>query len=312
MKNLLFSGPEFCRALVTSCLGQHFRIEYPDDSLQTLSPYFERCSVFLDASMKVPVTRTMLDSAPHLQLVVAATTGTNHIDSAALEERRIPLFSLKQREVLSRITAAAEHSWLLLMACARKLRPAIESVEKGEWNRQNFPGTMLRGKRLGIIGFGRLGRWMARYAEAFGLDISAHDPLLDSFPPNVRRASLEQILTSSDFISIHVHLTESTRGMLSAQKISTIKRGCVLINTSRGEIIDEVALVQSLKEGQIAAVGADVLWSEPAIRESPLWQYSAENSNVILTPHIGGLCPEAVELVVLDCCQRIVEHFSLG
>src|SRR5690606_7948221 len=122
-------------------------------------------------------------------------------------------------------TPAAEHSWLLLMACARKLNSAFHSVLEGNWERNNFPGIMLKGKTIGIIGCGRIGQWVSRYAAAFGLKILGFDPYLENFPANIESVSLEYLLSNSDFISVHVPLNEETKGLLGKEELAKVKNG---------------------------------------------------------------------------------------
>jgi len=151
---------------------------------------------------------------------------------------------------------------------------------------------------------------MARYAHAFEMQVQAYDPHVSVFPEYVRSVDLDTLVMTSDFITLHVNLTAENRGMLTAEKIEKFKRGCFFINTSRGELTDEAALVEALKDGTITAAGVDVLNGEPEITRNPLWQYSRQNSNVIITPHIGGFCPEAVNKVVRFSCERILEYFG--
>jgi phosphoglycerate dehydrogenase-like enzyme len=308
---ILYSGPERSAEVVREILGSRFDVRTVVPEPLPLLAAFKECSVYLDASMKVPIPADAIRSAAALRLIVTATTGANHIDADALEARKIPLLTLKgQTEILRDITPAAEHSWLLLMACARRLRGAIRHVEAGEWERTEFPGLMLKGKTLGVVGVGRLGSWMARYAQAFGMTVQGYDPHVSEFPSGVFHVGLDELLSSSDFISVHVNLTPETRMMLPAEKIREIKTGAVFINTSRGELVDEEALVEGLREGRISSVGVDVLTGEPDVRSNPLWKYAQTSDAVCITPHVGGFSPEAVDKVVAFSCRRILEFFA--
>ena len=311
MEIVLFSGPEQSFAVVRRILGDCFDVIRTEADPVLLLPFFAKATVYLDASMKVPISAETIHSAANLKLIVTATTGANHIDADALRTRNIPLLTLKgQTEVLRNLTPAAEHSWLLILACARKLKPALQHVNDAGWDRSLFPGTMLRGKTYGVIGCGRIGGWISRYAQAFGMRVIAYDPMQSILPEGVSQVSLDTLLATSDFISLHVNLTAETENLLSAERIKQMKPGCVFVNTSRGELVDESALVRALESGQVAAVGADVVRGEPDIRTNPLWQYSQKHDNVLITPHIGGFCPEAVDQVVEFSCQRILEFFK--
>lgn len=307
MESIVYLGPENSGHIVEKILGAHYRVILCQPVPEQFWPHFRECSAFLDASMKIPITAAEIEQAENLRLIATATTGASHIDQEALQRRQIPLVTLKgETGLLRNLTPAAELSWLLLMACARHLRSAIHHVEEGQWERTLFPGTMLKGKVLGIVGFGRLGSWMAKYAQAFGMTIQATDPHITEFPPEIRLVELEELLSTSDFITVHIHLSPETRNLLSAEKIRQIKSGAVLINTSRAEIMDENAVVQALETGRLAAVGVDVLLDEPDISNDPLWQYAQHHQNVVITPHIGGFSPQAVDLVVEFTARRLL------
>lgn len=312
MKILVYSGPQENARVVKNMLGSSFDVRTVAPIPEALYKEFEKCSVFLDASMKVPITSDVLTRAAALELVITATTGANHIDQNALKAKGIPLMTLAdQKEKLRDITAAAEHSWLLLMGCARRFRAAVRHTEQGKWNRIEFPGIMLKGKTLGIIGLGRIGSWMTRYAHAFGMNVAGYDAYQKKYPDGINPVSLEELFRISDFISIHVNLTDENRGMITEELLNSIKPGCIFINTSRSELVNEEALAAGLAAGRIAAAGVDVLWGEPEPVKSPLWRYSQDHDNVVITPHIGGFCPEAVDIVLELSCNRILSFFDL-
>lgn len=258
----------------------------------------------LDASMKVHVTDAMIRSANNLKIISCATTGSDHIDTSELEARGIPIRTLKDDpEFLQNITPAAELSWALLMACARNLCGAVTHTKSGKWVREEFPGAMLNGKKLGLIGCGRIGSWMARYGRAFGMSVSAFDPGRKSFPVGVESATLEHLMKDSDFISVHVHLTSLTKGLVHSGLFSVVKPGAIFINTSRGAIVDEKAMLGALESGRLGGAGLDVLDGEPNIDSHPLIRYSQRRDNLIITPHCGGYSPDAV-LKVTDLAAR--------
>jgi phosphoglycerate dehydrogenase-like enzyme len=218
----------------------------------------------------------------------------------------VPLLTLAgEKEILHNLTPAAELSWALLMACSRLFRGAVRDVLEGHWMREKFPGVMLKGKLLGLIGCGRIGSWMARYARAFDMDVIGYDPYADVVPDQIRKAELDNLLSSADFVSVHVPLNEQTRGMLGRREFARIKPGAIFINTSRGAVTDEDALLSALVEGRLAAAGVDVLEGEPNIDLHPLVQYARTHDNLIITPHIGGFSPDAVKVVVRYASQRI-------
>lgn len=290
-----------------------FEVQYVPPEADAVARGLKNSSAFLDASMKVRITEPMIDAAPCLRIVVTATTGANHIDGEALARRGIPLLTLKgQPDVLRNLTPAAEHSWLLLMACARRLVGARNHVLTGGWDRTAFPGIMLRGKILGIIGCGRIGQWVARYGEAFGMTCLGYDPFLNEWPMDLKPVALDELLAAADFVTLHVHLTDATRRMLSRVQFERMKPGAIFVNTSRGELIDELALLDGLRSGRILAAGLDVLASEPDVLGHPLRKYALEHDNLIITPHVGGYSPDAVRTVVRFSAERILRHFGFS
>lgn len=260
----------------------------------------------LDASMKVQISSAMINSASRLKIVSCATTGADHIDMEALAKFRIPLRTLKEDSALLKdITPAAELSWALLLACARNLKGAFSHVENGGWTRESYPGVMLNGRLLGLVGCGRIGGWMARYAKAFGMSVLAYDPYQTRLPEGVESATLEELITVVDFLSIHVHLSDETRGLISEGLLERCKPGLIIVNSSRGAVLDEAAVLSGLKSGRISSCGVDVLDGEPDIASHPFVEYSQTHDNLMITPHCGGFSPDAVRVVCRHAAKKI-------
>ena len=146
---------------------------------------------------------------------------------------------------------------------------------------------------------------MARYAQAFEMEVIGYDPFLKSFPSNIKPATLEKIFDLSDFVSVHVHLSDDTSGLVSEKLLNRCKKGVVIINTSRGQIIDETALLNGLLSGHIGAAGLDVLTGEPEISNHPLVEYARMNDNLLITPHCGGYSPDSLSLVCARAAEKI-------
>lgn len=307
----VFTGPDHAAEVARQRLAGRFEVIAVAPEPEELHAAFRRCTVFIDASMKVPIGAEDIAAADDLALVITATTGATHIDQDALAARDIPLKTLKgQTDFLRGITPAAELSWALVLACGRHLRAAIDHVGDGRWERTRFPGLMLKGRSIGLIGMGRIGGWMARYANAFGMTVNYYDPHPVEAPAYAYALPLEDLVSGSDIISIHVHVDATTTGMIDARLLAKFKPGAIFINTARSELTDEDALVAALESGRLSAVGADVLVHEPDPSKSPLWRYARDHDNVIITPHIGGFCPDAVDHVVGFTCDRILQHFD--
>ncbi|MCE7887561.1 MAG: hypothetical protein DYH13_08710 [Alphaproteobacteria bacterium PRO2] len=237
------------------------------------------------------IDKEILSVAGNLKVIVTATTGLNHIDLGEAEKRGIEILSLKgEREFLDNIHATAEHSFALLLSLIRKIPASACDVHDGKWNRDDFKGTELNGRTIGIIGYGRIGSKVAKYAGAFGMNVIAND-ILDI--PGVNIIDLNSLLSQSDIVSLHVPYSESTHHMIDRPRFRQIKKGALFINTARGEIVDEAALLEALKSGHIAGAALDVLQGENSgkkswLKNDPLWKYARKNSNLLITPHTGG------------------------
>jgi D-3-phosphoglycerate dehydrogenase len=312
MKTILYLGAEVGAVAAEEAVAERAEVLLASPNQKDVQSQIKKCDALLDASMKVRITDAMIASASNLKIISCATTGSDHIERGELERRGIPVRTLMEdRELLLNLTPAAELSWALLMACARMLPAAIHHVRNGGWNREKFPGVMLKGKRLGIIGCGRIGTWMSRYAQAFGMDIVGYDPLIADFPPHIKPVFLEELVRSSDFVTIHVPLNENTKGLLSEDLFEILKSGAILINTSRGAVVDEKALLNGLESGRLLAAGLDVLTDEPDIEKSPLFQYAQTHDNLIITPHCGGFSHDAVRIVCRRAAEKIIEYLNL-
>lgn len=302
--SVLYLGPEDFGRFVEERLSG-FEVLHASTA-QAVDGSIGRVDAILDASMKVRFDAARLACADRLQLFVAVSTGSDHVDRNQLERMGVEFRSLRgRRDVLADVTAAAEHSWLLVLACARQLRAASESVLRGNWERSLFPGPMLRGRTLGIIGCGRIGQWMARYAASFEMRVLGHDPHIESWPSGIERTDLQELLERSHVVTVHVPLNEETEGLLGREELAHLRQGAILVNTSRGGIIDEPALVEILRSGRLAAVGLDVLQGEPEIADNPLLDYARRHTNVVITPHVAGMSPDALRIVLDSCCAEI-------
>ncbi len=241
------------------------------------------------------IDASVLVKFPAITHLVSATTGLDHIDQHALNKRNIKLVSLRgQDDFLRTIPSTAEHTWALLLALIRNIPAANEHVKNGLWERDRFRGYQLKGKTIGIIGLGRTGTKVASYAKAFDMHICYFDPYVNN-PDYYKYNLLDDLLKNSDIISLHVHLNEETHHLVGAHNIGRLKTSCLLINTSRGNILDENAASLALAEKKISGIATDVLATElDDIKKSPLWKSQQQHEHVIITPHIGGATCDAM------------------
>ena len=304
---IVYLGADAGKEAAQDVLGDCAEIVHPEAEPTAVAEALRGARALLDASMKVRITDAMIANAPDLRVISCATTGSDHIERGALEKRGIAVHTLKEdRDLLQNITPAAELTFALLLACARRLPAALTAVKQGQWVREDFPGLMLYGRRLGIVGCGRIGGWMARYGQAFGMETIGFDPFQETLPQGIARVSLEELVSTSDAITVHVHLSDETRGLISADLIARMKPGAIFLNTSRGAIADETALLKALESGQLSAAGLDVLDGEPEVIDHPLRRYAENHDNLLITPHCGGFSPDAVRVV----CRRAAEKIK--
>ena len=243
---------------------------------------------------------------PKLKAVVSCTTGLDHIDTDYCREKGIKVISLKgETDFLQDVYATAEHTWALILSLIRKVPFAFDDVKRGNWDREKWQGCELRGKTLGIVGYGRVGQQVYGIADAFGMDVLFHDKKYDFY-------SLDKVLKTSDIITVHVPLDESTRGMFGAEQFAMMKPTSYFVNTSRGAIIQEDALLGALIEKKIAGAALDVVNDEPNIYHAlKMYIDWSDKHNLIITPHIAGNTAESREKTQLFISHKIKE-FILG
>jgi D-3-phosphoglycerate dehydrogenase len=235
---------------------------------------------------------------PRCKILATPVTGLDHIDEKLCREIGIQIVSLRgEKDFLKDVRATAELTVALTLALMRNLIPAAESVKKGEWNRDAFRGNELYGKTAGIIGMGRLGKITARYFAAFGMNIIGYDVNDESgMEVNEKASSIEELIKKSDVVSVHVNYDESTENLVGEKELSCFKQGAVLVNTSRGGVIDEVALLKALKSGRLKGAALDVIKDEHSVQKNNLLlKYARENKNLLIVPHIGGNTYESFE-----------------
>ena len=265
-------------------------------------------------ALRNTIDRSILEKAKKLKYIVTPTTGHNHIDCDFAEEQNIQIISLRgETEFLETITATAELTWGLLLSLMRHIPSAHQDVLHAHWDRNKYYGNELKGKSLGIIGYGRLGKMVAQYGKAFAMSVFAYDQNSFSSCNGIEFVDLDMLLSRSDVICLHLPLNKNTNGMLDENQFKKMKDGVVFINTARGEIVDETALISALKSGKVSAAATDVLSDEVSLdvdwlKNSKLANYARNNKNLIITPHIGGVTYESVEQTNIFIIQKIERY----
>src|SRR5256714_1462214 len=208
------------------------------------------------------VTRELIAAAPRLKVIARAGTGVDNVDVTAASDRGILVMNAAGANSIS----VAELALALMLALSRAIPTADASMKKGVWDKKRLTGVELRGKVLGIVGFGRIGREVAARARGFGLEIIAHDPFIPvraAETIGVPLVTLDDLLAKSDYISLHLPSLPETRHLLNAERLSKCRRGVRIVNTARGELIDEAALAAAIESGHVAGAGLDVFETEP-------------------------------------------------
>lgn len=260
----------------------------------------------------------VLARAKNLKAIGTATTGLDHIDVDKAQAQGIAVLSLKEeRDFLNTITGTAELAFGLMLDIMRRISPAYLSVKNGAWDRDAFRGFEAKGKTLGIVGFGRLGSMMAKYGNGFGMRVLAHDPAVSDdniIAAGATPVSWDEVISTSDVVSIHVHLSPETEGLFNADIFTQMQSHAYLINTSRGKIVNEADLIAALDNGDIAGYATDVLDGELAFRgvceDHPLVQYMQKHNNVIIVPHIGGMVHESRIATDVFIAEKVARFFE--
>jgi len=260
----------------------------------------------------INVDRNVIEHAPNLKYIVTATTGTDHIDLEYAKTRDIQIICLKdEMEFLKSITSTSELTWGLLLSLMRKLGGAFDHVKFGGWQRDLYKGHSLAGKKLGILGLGRIGNHIAEYGMAFGCEVGAYDPQSTNWKEGIRQFQKpETLLTWCDVLSIHIPLEKQTTNFLDQQMLNNLKKGAVVINTSRAGVWDENAILSMLTSERLAGVATDVLAGELNVRnipDHPFIQYAQDHHNLLITPHIGGATFESMEQTEIFIVEKLKE-----
>jgi D-3-phosphoglycerate dehydrogenase len=282
-----------------SLLSEDFEVRTCDGANR-----LELLAALADADALIVRSATTVDAealaaAPRLSVVARAGVGLDNVDVPAATARGVMVVNAPQ----SNIVSAAEHAIALLLSVARRVPQAHASLIAGQWKRSQFTGVELTGKTVGLLGLGRIGALVAARLSAFGMTVQAYDPYVTAARAaqmGVTLASLEEVLSTSDFISVHLPKTPETLGLVGKEELATCKKGAILINAARGGLVDEAALAEALHSGHLGGAGIDVYVKEPTT-SSPLF----DAPNVVVTPHLGASTEEAQEKAGLAVARSV-------
>ena len=271
----------------------------PDEIISTIGDYDA-----LVVRSQTQVSAEIIQAGKKLQVIARAGVGIDNIDVNEATRRGIVVVNAPNANTIS----AAEHTIALMLALARNIPQANAVLKSGVWRRADFMGTEVRGKTLGIIGLGRVGSEVARRAQGLEMKVITNDPYISvDYARNrqVELVSLKQLLKESDFITLHLTLTASTKGLIGAKELALVKPTVRIINCARGGLIDEKALAKAVKEKRVAGAAIDVFSTEPATK-SILF----EEANIIVTPHLGASTTEAQAVAATDVARQVIEVFK--
>ncbi|KAI9673000.1 MAG: hypothetical protein M1817_003164 [Caeruleum heppii] len=288
-------------ALLQKTLDVHERKGLSPDELVKIIP--EYAALIIRSETKV--TSELLNHGKNLRVVARAGIGVDNVDVEAATKKGIAVINSPS----GNIQAAAEHTIALLLAVARNIPDGCATLKAGKWERVRLVGVEVKGKTLGIIGLGKVGLGVARMANGLGMNVAAVDPYASpeiAASANVTlHLTLPALLPIVDFLTIHTPLIASTKGMISATELSSMKKGARILNVARGGVIDETALLEKLESGHIAGAGLDVFTSEPPTADGTATKLIA-HPKVVATPHLGASTVEAQENVSIDVCTQTI------
>lgn len=307
--NVIVLEPTAHTDAVCQILGPHVRVMRGPLTRSALLSAVEGTDA-LFARLGHRLDAEVLGRSRRLRVVATPTTGLTHIDVSAARNAGVDILCLRgERELLQQLPATAELTWGLLLAVARGMVAAARHTAESGWDRDQFWGRELAGKTLGIIGLGRIGQIVARYAAVFGMRVIAFDPYLR--PDDARGVELvgkDELLRTADVVSVHAEYNQGDTPIVGAAELALMKEGSLLINTARGELVDEDALARSITSGRLAGAGLDVLQGEPDVsRDITCLQ---KTHNVVITPHLGGATMESIEKTELFMARKLKAYID--
>ncbi|MFL6352877.1 MAG: phosphoglycerate dehydrogenase [Bryobacteraceae bacterium] len=272
---------------------------------KTFENHLGDCDALLVRSA-VKVTSDVLRKAPKLKLIGRAGVGVDNVDLGAATAAGVLVMNTPGGNAVS----VAEHTLALMLSMARSVPQASASIKAGKWEKKKFLGNELRGKTLGVVGLGSIGREVLKRAKVFEMQVLGHDPYVSSHTAHdlgITLLPLPELYAKSDYITLHVALTPETDHMLNAAAFAQMKRGVRIINCARGELVDTVALRDAVERGTVAGAALDVFEKEPP-GEDPIFGLEA----IVVTPHIAGSTEEAQEIVGIRIVEQIIEYLTTG
>ena len=294
--------------------GKLTLLEDPDENkLKKIIHKFD--AIFTNPNKsKVYLSEKILKHAHNLKVICTASTGTNHIDKNYVKRRNIKVLSLtNERKLINKISSTAEHALGLTINSLRNINSASSAVLKGEWNFSKYIGRQFNTLTVGVIGLGRLGKKYSNYCNSLGSKVLYYDPFKKIKIHYLKKQTkLNSLLEKSDVISIHVHLTEKTKELINSRTLKKMKKNVLIINSSRGELVNEKDMINFLKQNKEAKYATDVIaYENKKLKNNKIIKFAKFKKNqVIITPHIGGMPIEARELAFNHAATLLNNFFK--
>lgn len=291
-------------------LGQVDFLENPD--LNSVREVISKYDVLFTNpnNSKVFLGKEILENS-NLKCITTASTGTIHIDMDYAKKKNINIINLSREiEVLERITSTAEHAFLLMLSGIRNIFPAVNSVSKKSWNYEPFVGRQLTSLEIGVMGYGRLGKMFANYSKAFSANVRIYDPFVkcEEYP---QYKNLKDFLNNLDVLSLHIHASKENLGIINKDFLSYCKNGLLIVNTSRGEIVNESDLLSYLNKNNKSKYFTDVLSSETkGLSKNKLLEKSLKDDSILITPHMGGMTIDAQKIAYAHAVKLLKDYIS--
>ncbi len=281
-------------------------LEYKDIPRPELKEKMPSIDILIVRS-RTQVDRDLLESGRNLKLAIRAGIGLDNVDVTAATEMGVVVMNAPTGNIVT----TAEHAIALLFAVSRHVARADASMRDGKWDKKSFQGSEIRGKTLGVMGLGNIGKAVAERAVGLKMNVLGYDPYLSEEAAakyGVRLVSLDELLAKSDYITVHVPLLDATRNLLNKEAFAKVKKGAYLINCARGGIVNEAALLEALEKKQLKGAALDVFEQEPPPTDHPL----LKRTDVVLTPHLGASTEEAQLQVGLEVAEQVAEYMRSG
>ena len=296
---------------VINTLKVYFEVDTTPVNKENLHSVFQSCDVFW-FRLGYKIDQQLLHQNQRCKVLATPVTGIDHIDEQLCTQYGIRIIYLKgEVEFLKEVRATAEHTILITLALMRQLYKAVEDVLHLNWRRDLFRGNELYRKKVGIIGYGRLGSIVGSYFRIMGCNIHAYDINEREYPNYIQQeTSIRTLIKNCDVITLHIPYNEKNHHFINRELFKLFTPNKILINTSRGGVINEKALLEVLEMKSIGGVALDVLEREPDIRNNPLVLLASVQNNILITPHIGGNTYESFQKTEEFLAQKVISHFK--